>query len=131
MAEDTVDLYSLSERIKRAHGDVRALRTESAQTRADLCRLRGKVVGVRADITRVEMRLDAFAEGVDDRFEQTVELIRSSNRALDQKINRTRDDLTQKIDRIRDDLSEKIDRVRDEMIEKIDRIESKIDQLRR
>jgi gas vesicle protein len=75
--------------------------------------------------------MDAFAERVDDRFEQTVELIKSHFRTVDQKVDRTRDELSEKIDGVRDDLSEKIDRVRNEMNEKIDRIESKIDQLRR
>jgi hypothetical protein len=39
-------------------------------------------------VTRVENRLDAFAERVDDRFDQMVELIKSSFRTLDQKMDR-------------------------------------------
>jgi hypothetical protein len=81
MADDTIDLYSLSERIKRVHGDVRELRTESA-TRADLCRLRGEVVGIRADIMRIELRLDAFAERLDDRFDQLIEWLKSETLRL-------------------------------------------------
>jgi hypothetical protein len=86
MAENTVDLYSLSERIKRVHGDVRELRTESAQTRADLCRLRGEVVGITADIALIEMRLDAFAERVDDRFDQLIAWLKSELRRLESQV---------------------------------------------
>jgi hypothetical protein len=86
MAEDPVDLYSLTERIKGVHDDVRELRTDSAQTRADLCRLRGKVVGIRADIARIEMRLDAFAERVDDRFDQLVDWLKSELRRLESQV---------------------------------------------
>jgi chromosome segregation ATPase len=88
MAEEPVDLRFLGEQIKRVQGDVRVLKSDGAQVRADLSRLEGEVAGVKADVTRVEMRLDAFAERVDDRFDQIVELIKSSFRTLDQKIDR-------------------------------------------
>jgi chromosome segregation ATPase len=88
MAEDRVDLNFLGEQIKRLQGDVRLLKTDGAQTRADLSRLEGEVAGVRADVTRVENRLDAFAERVDDRFDQIIELLKSSFRTIDQKIDR-------------------------------------------
>jgi septal ring factor EnvC (AmiA/AmiB activator) len=88
MADEPVDLRFLGEQIKRVQGDVRVLKTDGAQTRADLSRLEGEVAGIKADITRVEMRMDAFAERVDDRFDQVVELIKSSFRTLDQKIDK-------------------------------------------
>ena len=112
-------------------GTCACLRPTAPKCGPTCLRLEGNVAGVKADVTRVEMRMDAFAERVDDRFEQTVELIKSHFRTVDQKVDRTRDELSEKIDGVRDDLSEKIDRVRNEMNEKIDRIESKIDQLRR
>ena len=120
MAKDPVDLHFLGEQIKRLQGDVRVLKGDGAQVRADLSRLEGDVAGVKADITRVEMRLDAFAESVDDRFEQGVELAKSNFRTLDQKIDRTRDEL-----------SAKIDRIRNEMNEKFDRLIAKVDELKR
>ena len=54
------------------------------------------------------MRLDAFAERVDDRFDQTIELLKSSFRTLDQKIDGMRDSFDQKIDR----LYAKVDRLK-------------------
>ena len=88
MADEPVDLRFLGEQIKRVQGDVRVLKTDVAQLRADNSRLEGEVAGLKADITRVENRLDAFAERVDDRFDQVVELLKSSFRTLDQKIDK-------------------------------------------
>jgi chromosome segregation ATPase len=87
MADDPIDLRFLGEQIKRLQGDVRVLKTDGAQVRADLSRLEGEVAGVKADITRVEMRMDAFAERVDDRFDQTIDLIKSNFRTLVQKMD--------------------------------------------
>ena len=88
MADEPVDLRFLGEQIKRVQGDMRVLKTDVAQLRADHSRLEGEVAGVKADVTRVENWLDAFAERVDDRFDQMVELIKSSFRTLDQKLDR-------------------------------------------
>jgi hypothetical protein len=88
MAEEPVDFRFLGEQIKRLQGDVRVLKIDGAQMRADLSRLEGEVAGIKADITRVEMRMDAFAERVDDRFDQMIELMKSSFRSLDAKIDR-------------------------------------------
>jgi len=87
MAEE-IDLRFLGEQIKRLQGDIRVLKTDGAQVRADLSRLEGDVAGIKADITRVEMRIDVFAERVDDRFDQTVELLKSSFRTLVQRIEK-------------------------------------------
>jgi chromosome segregation ATPase len=116
MADEPVDLRFLGERIKRLQDDVRVLKGDGAQTRADLSRLEGEVAGVKADITRVEMRMDAFAERVDDRFDGTVELIKSNFRILHQKIDEVRRGFEGKIDRVD---------------AKIDGIGAKIDQLKR
>jgi chromosome segregation ATPase len=101
MAEDRIDLNFLGEQIKRLQGDVRVLKTDGAQTRADLSRLEGEVAGVKADIMRMDMRIDTFAERVDDRFEQMIELIKSSFRTLDQKLEDVRSDLGGKIDALK------------------------------
>ena len=96
MTDEPIDLRFLGEQIKRVQGDVRVVKTDGAQMRADLSRLEGEVAGVKADVTRVEMRLDAFAESVSDRFDQVVELIKSSFRSLHQRI----DGLDAKIDHV-------------------------------
>jgi chromosome segregation ATPase len=88
MADEPIDLRFLGEQIKRLQGDIRVLKTDGAQVRADLSRLEGDVAGIKADITRVEMRIDVFAERVDDRFDQTVELLKSSFRTLVQRIEK-------------------------------------------
>ena len=105
MADEQIDLRFLGEQIKHVQGDVRVLKTDGAQVRADLSRLEGEVAGVKADITRVEMRMDAFAERVDDRFDQLVELLKTSFRTLNQKIDTTN--------------------------ERVDRVDAKIDELKR
>ena len=99
MADEPIDLRFLGEQIKRLKGDIRVLKTDGAQVRADLSRLEGDVAGIKADITRVEMRIDVFAERVDDRFDQTVELLKSSFRTLVQR--------TEKIDVKIDELSKR------------------------
>ncbi len=99
MADEPIDLRFLGEQIKRLQGDIRVLKTDGAQVRADLSRLEGDVAGIKADITRVEMRIDVFAERVDDRFDQTVELLKSSFRTLVQR--------TEKIDVKIDELSKR------------------------
>jgi predicted nuclease with TOPRIM domain len=78
MADEQVDLRFLGQQIKRVQGDVRVLKTDVAQLRADNSRLEGEVAGLKADVTRIENRIDAFAERVDDRFDQVIELIKSS-----------------------------------------------------
>ena len=111
MAEEPLDLRFLGEQIKRVQSDVRVLKGDGAQMRAELSHLEGEVAGVKADITRVEMRLDAFAESVSDRFDQAVELAKSNFRILDQKIDRVGGELNQKIDRVGGELNQKIEHV--------------------
>ncbi len=48
--------------------------------------LQGDVVAVKAEQSRADGRLEAFRETVDDRFEQQIELIKSSFRSLSQEI---------------------------------------------
>ncbi len=78
MAEE-IDLRFLGEQIKRLQGDVRQLKTDMAQMRAD-------TVKVEADMTRIENKIEAFRESVDDRFDQNVELLKSSFRTLADEI---------------------------------------------
>ena len=81
MAEE-VDLRFLGEQIKRVQGDVRLLKTDMAQMRADSAKVESELAALDAKFTRVENNLEAFREIVDDRFDQQVELIKSSFRTL-------------------------------------------------
>jgi DNA anti-recombination protein RmuC len=78
MAEE-IDLRFLVEQIKRLQGDVRQVKSDMAQMRTD----------VGSELSRVDRKLEAFRETVDDRFEQQIELIKSSFRTLSQE-NATR-----------------------------------------
>jgi hypothetical protein len=65
------------------HEDVRDLRVSSAQLRARLARVKTEVIEVGAAVSRVEMRIETFAERVEVRFDQITELLRSSFGTLD------------------------------------------------
>ena len=69
MAEET-DVRFLGEQIKRVQGDVRLLRSDMVWTLAHKAKVRSDIATVRADISRVDSKLDAFRELVDDRFDQ-------------------------------------------------------------
>jgi hypothetical protein len=43
-------------------------------------------LGIRADIARIEMRLDTFAERLDDRFDQLIEWLKSELRRLESQV---------------------------------------------
>jgi archaellum component FlaC len=75
MAEE-IDLRFLGEQIKRLQGDVRQVKSDMAQMRTD----------VGGELSRADAKLEAFRETVDDRFEQQIELIKSSFRSLSQEI---------------------------------------------
>jgi hypothetical protein len=77
MADDQVDLRFLGEQIKRVQGDVRVLRTDVAQLRVGKLRLAAEIGDIRTNVRRIENRMDAFAERVDGRFEQIIELMKS------------------------------------------------------
>ena len=81
MAEEQ-DLPSLGEQIKRLQGDVCLLKSDMAQVRADSIKVESDVAAVKADIARVETKLEVFRESVVDRFDQSVELVKSSFRTL-------------------------------------------------
>jgi archaellum component FlaC len=89
MAEE-IDLRFLGEQIKRLQGDVRQVKSDMAQMRTDvggdLVVLRADMVAVKVEQSRADGRLEAFRETVDDRFEQQIELIKSSFRSLSQEI---------------------------------------------
>src|SRR5580704_11262342 len=84
---EEVDLRFLGEQIKRLQGDVRLLKSDMAQVRADSVKVESDVASVKADIARVETKLEVFREAVDDRFDRTVELVKSSFRTLSNQIN--------------------------------------------
>ena len=85
MAEE-VDLRFLGEQIKRLQGDVRQVKSDMAQMRADNVKVESGVAALKADLTRIENKLEAFHESVDDRFDQTIELMKSSFRTLHDEI---------------------------------------------
>ena len=80
---EEIDLRFLGEQIKRLQGDVRQVKSDMAQMRTDVG---GDLIALRAEISRVDGKLEAFRETVDDRFEQQIELIKSSYRSLSQEI---------------------------------------------
>jgi chromosome segregation ATPase len=86
MAEEA-DIRFLGEQIKRLQGDVRQVKSDMAQIRADNVKVESDVAALKADLTRIENRLEAFRESVDDRFDQTIDLLRSSFRTLSSEIN--------------------------------------------
>ena len=79
-------LRETEEQIKRLQGDVRQVKTDIAQMRADNVKVESDVAALKADLTRIENKLEAFRESVHDRFEQTIELLKSSFRALSNEI---------------------------------------------
>jgi peptidoglycan hydrolase CwlO-like protein len=85
MAEE-VDLRFLGEQIKRLQGDVRQVKSDTAQMRADNVKVESEVAALKADLARLESKLEVFRESVDDRFDQTVELLKSSFRSLSEEI---------------------------------------------
>src|ERR1044072_8189470 len=82
MAEE-IDLRFLGEQIKRLQGYVRQVKSDMAQMRTDVG---GELVELGTEIRGVDGKLEAFRESVDDRFEQQIELIKSSFRILSQEI---------------------------------------------
>jgi predicted nucleic acid-binding Zn-ribbon protein len=75
MAEE-IDLRFLGEQIKRLQGDVRQVKSDMAQMRTD----------VGGELSRADAKLEAFRETVDDRFDQQIDLVKSSFRSLSQEI---------------------------------------------
>jgi len=86
MAEEA-DIRFLGEQIRRLQGDVRQVKSDMAQIRADNVKVESDVAALKADLTRIENKLEAFRESVDDRFDQTIDLLRSSFRSLSTEIN--------------------------------------------
>ena len=86
MAED-VDWRFLGEQIKRLQGDVRQVKSDMAQMHADNVKVESDVAALKADTARIEGKIEGFRELVDDRFDQTVELLKSSFRTLSAEIS--------------------------------------------
>ncbi|MDB5546787.1 MAG: hypothetical protein JWP21_234 [Tardiphaga sp.] len=68
--------------MKRLQGDVRLLKNDTAQMRADSAKVESELAALDAKVTRLENTLEGFGRSVDDRFDQQVELIKSSFRTL-------------------------------------------------
>jgi chromosome segregation ATPase len=84
---EEADIRFLGEQIKRLQGDVRQVKSDMAQIRADNVKVESDVAALKADLMRIENKLEAFRESVDDRFDQTVDLLKSSFRTLSGEIN--------------------------------------------
>jgi septal ring factor EnvC (AmiA/AmiB activator) len=85
MADDA-DLRFLGEQMKRLQGDVRQVKSDMARVRADNVKVESDVAAVKADLMRIENKLEAFRESVDERFDQNVELLKSSFRTPSNEI---------------------------------------------
>jgi len=85
MAEEA-DLRFLGEQIKRLQSDVRQVKSDMVQVRADSIKVESDVAALKADLARIDNKLEAFRESVDDRFDQTIELLKSSFRAVSDEI---------------------------------------------
>lgn len=83
---DEIDLRFLGEQIKRLQGDVRQLKTNMAEMGVKVDRIDSDVVAFTASLSRMEGQLEAFRESVDDRFDQQIELLKSSFRSLSNDI---------------------------------------------
>jgi chromosome segregation ATPase len=83
---DDIDMRFLGEQIKRLQGDVRQVKADMAQMRADNVKVDSDVVALHAALSRVEGRIEALTESIDDRFDRQVELLKSSFRSLHQEI---------------------------------------------
>ncbi|MEA2821753.1 MAG: hypothetical protein QOJ86_3757 [Bradyrhizobium sp.] len=89
MAEE-IDLRFLGEQIKRLQGDVRQVKSDMAQMRTDF----------GAELSRVDGKLEAFRESVDDRFDQQIELIKSNFRILSQENATLRESVDARFDSV-------------------------------
>jgi len=83
---DEIDLRFLGEQIKRLQGDVRHFKTDMAEMSVKVDRLDSDVVAFTTALGRMEGQLEAFRESVDDRFDQQIELLKSSFRSLSEEI---------------------------------------------
>jgi DNA repair ATPase RecN len=92
MAEGNVDLRFIGQQLQRVQCDLRELQTDQKQLRtevqADWQEMRGEVRALRGEIGKTAANLDAFREGVADRFEQAIQLVKDTSRSLDAKIDR-------------------------------------------
>ncbi|MBB5045526.1 chromosome segregation ATPase [Rhodopseudomonas rhenobacensis] len=83
---DEIDLRFLGEQIKRLQGDVRQVKSGMAEVRADSVAVKSDVGALGTALSRMERQLEAFRESVDDRFDQQIELLKSSFRSLSEEI---------------------------------------------
>jgi septal ring factor EnvC (AmiA/AmiB activator) len=79
MAEEA-DLRYLSELLAQLEEDMRPLKSDMAEIRASGARVRSGLASLKTDVARVEMKLDAFQEAVNDRFDRLRDLTKSLSR---------------------------------------------------
>lgn len=92
MAEEA-DLRFLGEQIKRLQGDVRQLKADVSNIKADVGQFRSEQLRLENEFAQLGRRFDVFIERVDDRFDQVVELIKSSFRTLAGELESLRSDV--------------------------------------
>ena len=78
MMADQPDVRSLVEQIKQMRDDLRAVRSDAAEIGASSAKVRSGLASIRADLARVEMKLEAFQEGVADWFDRLDDLVKST-----------------------------------------------------
>ena len=75
MATDPVSLEFLGEQLKRVQADIRDLKARVLLVETDQA-------DMRRELARLDSRVEVLAERMDDRFDQVIELIKSSFRTL-------------------------------------------------
>ncbi len=70
-----IDPSFLGEQMKRLQSDLRQVKSDMAQMRADNMKVDGDIAALNANTVRLEMKLEAFRESVDDRFDQHLEIM--------------------------------------------------------
>ena len=75
MATDPVSLEFLGEQLKSVQADIRDLKARVLLVETDQA-------DMRRELARLDSRVEVLAERMDDRFDQVIELIKSSFRTL-------------------------------------------------
>jgi hypothetical protein len=89
---DEVDIGFLGRQIKRLEGDVRQLKSEASQLKTDVNQFHLEQLRLEREFALLGRKLDRFGEHVDNRFDQTAELIKSNFRILATEINSLKQD---------------------------------------
>jgi hypothetical protein len=70
MSDDKISLEFLGEQMLRMRADIRGLTSGHMKLESEQATLQAELIGVRADVRRVETKLDNFMASVDARFDQ-------------------------------------------------------------